>query len=170
MRPFYAANARALLDTRQRGMAPSRPVVVSMIGGEYGDIAGATLYLHDDMPIARMDWRMLVNLQVWLWADKTVTLPKVLTAADGIARARPKSLHVRFTHPYRYSFEHAGQVHDRAIAVHDVEVGEGRHMPAMLDMPEVHEFEWSPVNVIGTPLGAKLRKALVAKHPTYTRL
>lgn len=169
-RPFYAVGARALLDTRKQGQAPARPVVVSLIGGEYRDMTDTVLQVRDDMPLERLDWRMLVNLEVWVWANQTVPLAKVLALLDRIARARPKRLCLRFDHPWRYSVEVDGEPHEHRIDVHDVDIGDGFHIPAVEEVPAIHEFLWSPVNLTCTPLSAQLHRAAMNTHPAETIL
>ena len=153
-RPWYATNARNLLELRQRNLKPAEPVVVSLVGGDFRDVAETVLYARRDMPVDRMDWRMLVNLPVWVWADSKVPLQRLLASLDRIARCRPAMLILRF--------ERDG--------VHDVEVGTGTHIPAVLDIPADHRFEWVPINLSGTATGAKLRKALIYQNPRWTVL
>lgn len=151
MKSWYATNARDLLLAREQGLIPSRPVVVSLVGGEFEQPA---MYAHKDMPWDRMDWRMLVNLDVWLWAGPAAALDWVLNTTERVARARPKSLFLRF--------EQGG--------VHDVEVGEGLHIPEVQGLPPQHSFTWTPINCSGTEWSARLRKALIAVHPCWTEL
>jgi hypothetical protein len=152
MTPWYATNARRLLERRQQGDAPAGPVVVSLVGGEY---PAYTLHARQDMPQDRMDWRMLVDLQVWVWAGVSAPMDWIVGTVGRIAQARPKELLVRFQH---------GDV------VHDVEVGAGEHRAAVLEFPAVHEFIWLPLNLGGTCLGARIRGALRAKHKDWTKL
>lgn len=147
MNPWYATNARQLLQTRQQGQSPTGPVVVSLIGGTFPQ---RTLHVRPDMPVDRLDWRMLVNLQVWVWAGPAAALDWAIATTARIALARPASLHLRFA---------AGD------ELHDVEVGQGLHLPAVLDLPATHDFCWSPVNVGATEVGKRLRRALIARHP-----
>jgi hypothetical protein len=154
-RPWYATNARNLLDSRRQGYTPAGPVVVSMIGGEFSEAAD-TLYVRDDMPLERMDWRMLVDADVHLWANRTIPLARVLRVTDDIARARPRTLFLRFGKP-------TGEVHD-------VQVGDGFHMPRIREIAAEHTFSWCPTNNGGTRTGAKLRAALLAQHPAFTTL
>lgn len=151
MKPWYATNARDLMATREQGLMPSTPVVVSLVGGRFPFPA---LYVRDDMPTERMDWRMLVNLDVWLWAGPEAALNWMLATADRIAKARPKSLILRFE--------------DKEI--HDVEVGSGLHLPAVKNLPAQHVFTWTPINCSGTHWGSRLRKALMGVHPCWTDL
>lgn len=153
--PWYATNARDLLATREQGLMPAGPVVVSLVGGGFADVAAATLYARPDMPVERMDWRMLVNLQVWLWAGPGAALGWLLATASRIAHARPEQLLLRFEEP---------------AGIHDVEIGTGLHIPKVLDLPAQHQFEWVPINCSGTAVGAKLRAALLDTHPSWTRL
>lgn len=154
-RPWYATNARELLESRKRGMAPDGPVAVSMIGGTF-PAAAATLYVRDDTPLERLDWRMLVNLDVWLWADRSIALSKVHAVLGATARARPKSLFLRFGNPQGI--------------VHDIEVGIGEHLPAVMEFPAVHQFTWCPTNNAASKVGAQLRRSLLAQHPAFTIL
>lgn len=149
-RPWYAVNARPLLEARKNGWKPVRPVIVSLIGGTFSDLTDTTLHVHDDMPIERMDWRMLVNIEVVVWANGTVPLDKVLQVVDGIARARPKRLVLRFEHKDR---------------CHDVEIGAGFHLQAIREIPSIHEFLWMPITHTGSDVENRLRAALVQKHP-----
>lgn len=160
-RPWYATNARQLLETRQRGMVPAGAVVVNMRPG--GDnVAPATLHLRDDMPLDRMDWRMLVNLDVWVWADGAVPLDRVLAALDGIARARPKRLCLRFDHPLDYTGLTGEQVH---VDSHDLQLGFGLHWPGLPpEYPATHEFHWHPMPMQGTPVEHRLRAAARSTH------
>ena len=148
MRPWYAINARKLLANRDKGLAPADPVTVSMTE-HYGSLA-----VTDDMPLDRLDWRMLVNLDVHLIAGPAAALKRVLAVAAGIANARPKSLYLRFQHD----------------GWHDVEIGTGLHLPAVLDIPATHRFTWLPINCSGTAVGAKLRQALRSQHADWTEL
>lgn len=148
MRPWYAQGAKALLAARQAGHTQAEPVQVSLCGLD------GQIRVTADMPTDAMDWRMLVNLPVWVWADSKVPLQRLLASLDRIARCRPAMLILRF--------ERDG--------VHDVEVGTGTHIPAVLDIPADHRFEWVPINLSGTATGAKLRKALIYQNPRWTVL
>ena len=152
MNPTYAGNARNLLQARKNGYTPFGPVVVSMTGDAWDE---TTLHLYADMPIKALDWRMLVNLDVWLWANVSVALERVTEVAMQIARVRPKSLFVRF---------------EDGEAVHDVEVGNGFHHPKILDLPAVHEFSVCISNNTGSKIGAALRRALLQKTNGATSL
>lgn len=154
-RPWYATNARQLLETRRQGLAPDGRVVVSLVGGSFGDVAATTLYAKPDMPVDRLDWRMLVNLDVWLWAGPNAALDWLLTTASRIAQVRPKELLLRFEEP---------------DGIHDVEVGSGLHIPAVRHLAAQHAFDWVPINCSGSLVGAKLRAALIATHKPWTRL
>lgn len=145
-RPWYASSARQLLEDRQQGKTPDGPVIVSLIGGTFPRL---TLHIRPDVAPDRFDWRMLVDLPVWIWADASVGLDWILATTSRIAAARPSTLHLRF---------------DAADQTHDVEVGASLHMPAVLDLPAIHQFTWSPINVAATSLGGRLRKALIAQH------
>ncbi len=146
-RPWFAVNARSLLETRQQGQMPPEPVVVSLVGQQFTETA---LYVRPDMPVDRMDWRMLVNLEVWVWASAQAPLERITETAWRIAAARPRELVLRFE---------AGE------RVHDINCGSGHHAPAVADIPPEHGFWWLPMNVGGTEIGARLLRALVAHHP-----
>jgi hypothetical protein len=154
-RAWFATNARNLLESRKNGYVPSGPVVVSMIGGDYPEAAD-TLYLREDMPLDRMDWRMLVDVEVHLWANRTVPLGRAQQVVAAIASARPARLVLRLG-------THGG-------IVHDIEVGDGFHIRAVRDIPAEHRFTWCPINLTGSGVGAKLRRALLAQHPAFTTL
>lgn len=144
-RTWYAVNARDLLEHRRQGHMPARPVSVVLDGGE---AEHPVLYLRDDMPIGRMDWRMLVNLEVWVWASPRTPLERLTRVARDIAEVIPARLVVRFTDP-------RGQLHD-------VEVGSGTHsngFPEHGIAPE-HDFIWCPINLSGTFTGTRLKRAL----------
>lgn len=155
MRPWYATNARDLLATREQGLAPDGRVVVSLVGGQFNDVAATTLYAHADSPVDRMDWRMLVNLEVWIWAGPSAALEWLLETTSRIAHARPRKLALRF--------ESKGELHD-------VDVGTGLHTPAVRDLSSLHTFLWLPTDLSDTPISAKLRGALLAKHERWTQL
>lgn len=146
MKPWYAGNARQLLEARKQGQSPDGPVVVSMIGTVPG---GSTLYVNEDDPLERMDWRMLVNLEVWVWADASTPLPRLMALCGQIAKARPSRLVLRFNH--------SGETHD-------VEVGSGQHHRALSDIPAQHDFVWAPMASTLTHIADQLRAALVQKH------
>jgi len=55
---------------------------------------------------------------------------------------------------------------EQGDVLHSVEVGYGHHMPAVADCYPVHQFQWGPINVGGTALGRRLKKALLSKKPT----
>lgn len=154
-RPWYATNARNLLELRQRNLKPAEPVVVSLIGGDFTDIAPTALYARADMPIERLDWRMLVDLDVWLWAGPDAPMELIADTAWRIAQARPRELLLRF---------------ETATHIHDLNLGMGTHRPSAAGLPPEHGFWWLPINVGGTGIGYRILKALRAKHPTETTL
>ena len=88
-RPWYATNARDLLEHRRRNLKPVEPVIVSLVGGDFRDVAETVLYARRDMPVDRMDWRMLVDLDVWLWAGTGAAMDWISETAWRIAQARP---------------------------------------------------------------------------------
>ena len=146
VRPWYAANARQLLETRKTGLMPTGPVIVSLVGGEW-DVT--TLYVHDDMPIAKLDWRMLVNLDVWLWVTPAVALDRVTELALQIAKVRPKTIFVRM---------------EVGSTIHDVQLGDSFHVKQVLpEFAPIHEFTVSISNNTGSRFGAALRRALMAQ-------
>lgn len=145
MKPWYAGNARNLLQARQMGSIPYGPVVVEMTGGAW-DVT--TLYVDEGMSIDRLDWRMLVNLDVWIWTNPKVALERVTETALRIAKARPKTLFVRFE-----TGEH----------VHDVELGDGFHLVPPDPFPPIHQFRVCISNNTGSKVGAAMRRALMSK-------
>ena len=147
MTPWYATNARGLLEARKQGKSPPGPVVVSLVGEHFTETA---LFLRNDMPGDRMDWRMLGDLDVWIWANAQASMQWIVDTTWRIARARPKELVLRF--------DHGGKVHD-------IECGSGHHLPAIADIPAVHQFQWAPINTGGTQLGKRIKRALLAAHP-----
>jgi len=151
-KPWYASNARGLLENRREGHTPDAPVNVSLMGGEFDDIA---LFVRPDMPAQMLDWRMLVNLDVWLWANPSIPLGQVLATASRIAHARPKELILRF---------------EQGNQIHDIEVGSGTHRPAIADIAAEHTFTWMPINLGGTPIGKRLRDALRTVHKPWSTL
>lgn len=154
-RPWYATNARDLLEARRQGLKPDGPVVVSLVGGDFSGVAAATINVKPDMPVDRLDWRMLVNLHVWLWANQQAKLEWLLATASRIAHVRPRRLVLRFE---------AGK------QVHDVDIGTGIHIPAVRELPATHDFWWSPINCSDTAVATRLRAALLAVHPFQTIL
>jgi hypothetical protein len=151
MKPWFAQGARRLLEARESGLMPEGAVIVSMLDR---DIPGA-LVVKKDMPVDRMNWRMLVNLDVYVAANRSADLSWLLETTSRIAQCRPANLHVRF---------------EDGDELHDVEVGEGLHLPSVGGLPAVHSFDWVPINCSGTQMGARLRKALIQKHPRWTAL
>lgn len=147
MNDWYATNARSLLETRRQGMKPEGPVVVAMVPS---NLVGTVLTVRPNMPTDRLDWRMLANLDVWLWAGAAASLEAVIATAWRIAHARPKELILRFEHD-NY--------------VHDIDCGSGHHLPAIEDIAATHQFWWTPTNVGGTSLGKRIRRTLIAAHP-----
>lgn len=151
---FYAQNARQLLESRQNGLIPAGPVVVSLVGGNFTETA---LFVRDDMPLNRLDWRMLVDLDVWVWATKKVALSAVLAVTHAVAKARPKTLFLRFEDAQKH--------------VHDVDVGSGWHHDGVMGLiPPCHEFLWWPQRTCSTDIGSQLQRALCRQHPERTYL
>ena len=144
--PWYVANARNLLETRKQGLAPEGPVVVSLVGQSFPH---TTLHCRADVPADRLDWRMLVNLDVWVWAGPAATLDWIIATVWRIAQVRPSELLLRFEH---------------ADAIHDIDCGTGIHHPEVAHIPAVHQFIWCPINVGGTGLGYRIKDALCGAH------
>lgn len=144
--PWYATNARSLLETRRQGLAPTGPIVVSLVGQEFEETA---LYCRPDVPADRFDWRMLVNLDVWVWANASAPLDWMVATVWRIANARPKELILRF--------EHDGQVHD-------IDCGSGCHHTSAGEIPAEHTFLWLPVRTSGTELAKRITRALTTQH------
>jgi hypothetical protein len=145
-RLWYAVNALNLLESRRRGMAAEGPVVVSMTRQDGFD--AAPLYVRSDVPVERLDWSMLVNLDVWVWAGPSEPLDRVVALTVSIAKVKPKSLFLRFE--------------DRRGHIHDVEIGSGTHHLGAPDhgiAPE-HSFLFCPINSAGTRIGRGLQQAL----------
>lgn len=154
-RPWYASNARDLLETRKQGLRPDGRVVVSLVGGQFYDVGAITLYVRPDMPAERLDWRMLADLEVWLWAGPAAALQWVVETASRIAHARPAQFALRF---------------EEGEQLHDVHLGTGYHTAAVLDLPAVHTFTWCPLNASLTAVGQNLTCALTRKHARWTQL
>jgi hypothetical protein len=170
MRPWYAANARTLLEARQKGMVPTGPVVVSLIGGTFGDCAATALYVHADMPAERLDWRMLVNLEAWIWADASIPLERILLLADRIAKVRPRRLVLRFDRPFSHTWDDCEKERTASFDTHDVDIGSGYHTHAIADVPALHSFYWLPIAMNATPIERQLRAALTRVHQPGTLL
>ena len=152
-RPWYATGARQLLEARQQGLAPKLPVVVSLVPEQFE--GPRPLHVRDDMPVPRLDWRMLVDLDVWVWATKAAPLATVLGVTHAVARARPKTLFLRF---------------EDAQGVHDIDVGSATHFAGTADIPPIHEFQWWPQRTVATALAARLQQALCRQQPARSFL
>lgn len=148
MQPWYAKNARALLEARQNGMKPEGWVTVAMAGGQF---AAPTLYVHDDMPADRLDWRMLAGLQVLIETGPTVPVDRIERVARDIAKAKPADLRLRFT--------------TQAGACHELDLGSGIHVPALMGLPAIHTFQWRPITLSGSPVEYRLKAALRRHQP-----
>jgi len=140
-RDWYAVNARDLLEHRKHGELPTNPV--SVVVGR-GEAPYPALYLHDDMPLERMDWRMLVNLDVWLWAGFSVPLERIKRIAKDIAQVQPSVLILRFA--------------DTTGFTHDVELAFSTHQPGYPEhgIKPVHDTTWRPLNLTGSTFGTRL--------------
>lgn len=168
MNAWYAQNARQLLDARKQGLTPDGQVVVSLVGSEF---PGATvLHVRPEMPADRMDWRMLVNLPVWVWANGRAPLGWLVATTARIAAARPSELVVRFEQPREVSFDFNGEKTTETIDTHDIEVGRGLHIPAVADIAPCHTFTWAPIRLSPTKIATGIQNALIAKHQFWTTL
>lgn len=145
--PWYASNARDLLDMRRMGLKPERPVNVSLMGQVPDE--GLTLYVRETMPADRLEWRMLVNLPVIVWADTGTPFDRLTTTLWRIAQARPHGLQLCFL--YRDAW-------------HLIDCGSGYHLPPVEDVQGLHAFRWEPLNVGGTAHGHRLRAAINKTH------
>lgn len=157
MSAWYAQNARQLLESRQQGMTPDGQVVVSLVGGSH--LGATVLHVRQEMPVDRIDWRMLVNLPVVVWANSRAPLSWLVATTARIAAARPSDLVVRFEHQNGEDRE-----------AHDIEVGHGTHIPAVSDIPPHHAFWWGPIRLSPTHIAKGIQKALEAKHSFGTTL
>lgn len=161
MKPgFFAIGARQLLDLRRQGKRPAGLVGVILREVPCAGL-DAVLRVFDDMPAGRMDWRMLVNLDVVVLADATVPLDRVGQILGGIAKARPHRLVLRFAHTWRMQAADGGL---DEYPAHDVEVGRGLHWQGVDGVPDTHEFIWLPMAHTGTPIERQLVQALAAMH------
>lgn len=127
----------SLCEMRRQGLKPGAPVHVA-----FTDPAVDGLTLH---PAHVPDWRALVGLEVIVWADPSTPFVDVARAVVAIARARPAELQLCFLYLGTW---------------HLIDCGSGRHMPALLDIPARHEFQWQPVNLGGTAKGYQIKAAL----------
>lgn len=127
----------SLCAMRRKGLKPGFPVHVAFTEPA---VDGMTLHPHN-VP----DWRALVGLEVIVWADPSTAFVDVARAVLAIAKARPAELQLCFLHLGTW---------------HLIDCGSGRHFPAVLDIPERHEFQWEPVNLGGTPMGYQIKAAL----------
>lgn len=168
MSAWYAQNARQLLESRQQGMTPDGQVVVSLVGGSH--LGATVLHVRQEMPVDRIDWRMLVNLPVWVWANGRAPLGWLVATTARIAAARPSELVVRFEQPREVSFDFNGEKTTETIDTHDIEVGHGTHIPAVSDIPPHHAFWWGPIRLSPTHIAKGIQKALEAKHSFGTTL
>lgn len=148
MRPWYASNARALLESRQIGMRPEGYVTVAMVSGQFD---APTLYVRDDMPLERMDWRMLAGLPVVVEASPAVALDRIVRVCRDIAKVQPEDLRLHFATP-------DGDLHQ-------LQIGVGTHLPAVADVPALHAFLWTPFTLRGTGVEHRLKGALSRHAP-----
>jgi len=142
-RPWFAINARNLLDSRMHGMVPESQVNVSFIGQPQTD--DITLIVRDDMPVDRLDWRMLVNLNVMVLADKTTPFSRAQRALQDIAKCRPAWLQFALLFGDEY---------------HVVDCGSGFHIAAVGAIQGRHEFVWFPLAPKQTPIARRATQAL----------
>lgn len=153
-RDWFPSNGRNLMLQRKRGVLPSGPVnvVLDLRDPDIG-FAGTVLTLRSDDTAERIDWRMLVNLDVWVWADEGQPLDRVVSVVRDIVDVSPRSLYLRFVDPQGN--------------VHDVDCGTGTHRPGAprLGIPAEHTFLFCPVNSAGSRLGRELCRALSRINP-----
>lgn len=130
-----------LTDMRRAGLRPDRPVHVAFTDPA---VAGLTLFMRD---AARrpFDWRVLVGLDVIVWADAKTPFSDVSSTVVAIAKARPSELQLCFLH---------------GDAWHLIDCGSGRFQPDVQDVPGHHEFQWQPINLGATDMGFRLKVAL----------
>ena len=148
MRPWYASNARTLLEARQQGMKPQGWVTVTLVGGQHDQ---PTLYVRDDMPADRMNWQMLAGLHVVVVAGPSASPERIERVVRDIAAVKPEELRLHFVTP-------DGDLHQ-------VDVGTGVHHPAVGDMPACHDFHWAPIALRGTRGERALVRALLRHQP-----
>jgi hypothetical protein len=127
---------------------------VSLIGGEFREAAN-TLYLREDMPLERMDWRMLVDVEVHLWANRATPL------AQGAAG--PRRHRARGPRPVPALRQPGG-------TVHDIDIGDGLPHAPRPRHPRGAPLHLVPNEQRRQQVGAKLRRALLAQHPGFTTL
>lgn len=142
-RPWFAVNARQLLEARTHGMVPESQVNVSLIGQPKS--ADLTLIVHKDMPVDRLDWRMLVNLNVMVLADTGTPFNRVEAVLKGIAECRPAWLHFALLAGDEY---------------HVVDCGSGWHVPPFEGFKGHHEFFWLPIALSTSPIAKRAKQAL----------
>lgn len=148
MQPWYAKNALGLLEAREQGLKPEGWVIVAMVAGQFDS---PTLYVRDDMPVARLDWRMVVALPVVVVAGPTVSLDRIVQVVHDIALAKPMELRLHFSIP-------RGEYHE-------IDVGSGIHIPSTAGLQAIHTFQWCPVTLHGTPVEYRLKAALRRHQP-----
>lgn len=130
-----------LTDMRRAGVRPGAPVHVAFSDPA---VVGLTIFMRD---AARrpIDWRVLVDLDVVVWADAETPFGDVCASLTAIAKARPRELQLCFLHADEW---------------HLIDCGTGRHWPAVADVPVYHEFHWLPLNLGGTTMGYRIKFAL----------
>lgn len=78
------SGAQSIIDTRKRGFKPALPVIVSLVG-KTGE-TNPTVFAN---PSAAYDWRWIVGLQVYLYANSKT---QWRTVAEAIATCKPANL------------------------------------------------------------------------------
>lgn len=151
MKPdWFATNARALLEQRRKGSMPAGAVNVNLdISDQDIGYAGHVITVRKSDPLERLDWRMLANLTVWIWADDSQPIERLVALTKDIVKVNPLGLYVRFV--------------DTKGIVHDVDCGSGTHRPGLPEhgvAPE-HNFIFCPMNLAGSRIGRELCRALV---------
>jgi hypothetical protein len=130
-----------LTEMRRAGMRPDRPVNVAFTDPA---ASGLTLFMRD-VTRRPFDWRVLVGLDVIVWADTKTAFAEVSRTVVDIARARPAELQLCFLHGEEW---------------HLIDCGSGRFQPDVQDVPGHHEFQWQPINLGSSAMGYRLKAAL----------
>ncbi|AMM23011.1 hypothetical protein [Variovorax sp. PAMC 28711] len=154
-RDWFPTNGRALLEQRRKGLMPASAVNVNLDVAARDELCfvGHVLTVAPHMPIERMNWRMLANLAVWIWADDSVPIERLVQVAYDIVAVKPAALFVRFVDPKGF--------------VHDVDCGSGIHEPGYPEhgIEPDHDFIFCTLNLAGTRLGFEVSRALRRAQP-----
>jgi hypothetical protein len=144
-RPWFAYGAQALLQARQQGLKPDDIVTVAMDGRAHPE---PLIRVRPDAPVDRLEWRMLVNVNVELWTDPSVSFDRTAQTAFRIAQVRPRNLTLVF---------------DDGEQRHTIDCGQGWHTPAVADVPAQHWFLWQPIT-LNTSTARRIARALKQQH------